>query len=269
MDKVNTIVEYLSKYKCVVFDFDETISQSHLAGIYLNYIKNDLLYEEYKNIEEFVKNIKKVGNTIKLFDYVKPIVSDVENVKRLFDELKAKERIICIASYGYKGIIHHVLELLDISKDIHMIITPSNIPIEGKEWKEGSNPPPGYNKNNMLELIEKSNTLEKKDIILIDDSGDNIRNAISEGYKGICVSREHNNNIIDKLYETSDVTKIIRKKRDFMRSGIKASRKASRKTSKKASRKASKKASRKTSKKASRKASKKASRKTSKKASRK
>lgn len=132
--------------KMVVWDFDNTITRYHTSVGDIIYNVNDVV----KDNELFVKTI---------------------------DLLLDKKKQIAIASYGYKSVILLVMKSVFGHRNPfneYNVITPQDI---DSRWKEGYYPPLGFNKNNMLNLLAVRYQYQPNDIVLLDDSSQNIVNA--------------------------------------------------------------------------------------------
>ena len=153
-----------SSWKKIVFDLDCTLTNIH-----------------------FCSN-KVDSRTIETTDLDRLI--DVTYFRNFVNFLISKRVEVAIATYGKKML---ALELMNrvfpnnnpFNRD--NIITPIDISMKySVNWKECYNPPKDYNKNAMLQLLRGN--FEPFEILLIDDTLDNIVNAKKLGYDGVNVN---------------------------------------------------------------------------------
>lgn len=92
---------------------------------------------------------------------------------------------VAIASYGRKqSIVDAMVSIfgVDTPFNYYNVITPQDV---NKKWKECFMPPFGLNKNNMLQILSEAYDIEPRNILLLDDSHSNVRNALAAGFKAL------------------------------------------------------------------------------------
>lgn len=87
--------------------------------------------------------------------------------------------LVDVASFGNKIVIEKIFGGLDMSVSVY---TPQTA-----GWGDCRQPPPGKSKNNLLALIAQATDSDPSEVLLVDDSLDNVRNAITGGYKALYV----------------------------------------------------------------------------------
>lgn len=153
------IADLYNQVKLVVFDFDCTLTKKH-------------------------SNRADIAN-------IKALFTDRDLIEILIRHLRRTGRFVAIASYGYKDVILAAMD--DIFGESSPfsesnVITPIDIAnMYDIDWPEFSEPPVGspYNKNTMLKLLADDHDLEPDEVLLIDDSLQNVRNARNAGYLAI------------------------------------------------------------------------------------
>ena len=158
------------KYKIIVFDFDNTLSNMniHLAGVKLNDIDSE-------------------NKTIKINNQIKPLISiftDYNDIHKLLKSLKIHGIISCIASFGSLDNIQKITDAL-FPNIFDYIITPDNVMEETGKYvliikRHIMDPscPSLYGKNIMLQkIMDKFKIDNPSDILFIDDDSNNTQCA--------------------------------------------------------------------------------------------
>jgi len=118
-------------------------------------------------------------------------------VKNLLDAVKTKNAKVIIASYGSKQIIDDSFVSLGCREMIDGIYTPSDL--GGVDFHAIEN------KASMLEKIASDYSVEKSDIILVDDSHKNVFDAHKAGFKTVLCEFGITDEAIDKLVKLLEV----------------------------------------------------------------
>lgn len=119
------------------------------------------------------------------------IVADIDFFKNTVEHLDNLGVVQCIASYGCKNIIIHVLNRIfgnSCPIFIDNIITPATISkIHSIDWRDGHHPPHGYGKWSIMDYFINKNKLKRESVVLIDDSFENCCSAKAKGYRAKCL----------------------------------------------------------------------------------
>lgn len=155
-----------SKYKVIIFDFDNTLSNKNLF----------LLGIKLKDIDEKNKIIKINNQWINITN----IFNDYNKLSKIFIFLKKQNVKLCIASFGSLPIIIKIINIC-FPKLFDYVITPDNIDDESKQKNMiifrhiiDSSCSSLYSKNIMIKTImNKYNIKDPKNILFFDDDSNN------------------------------------------------------------------------------------------------
>lgn len=161
--------QVLSSFDLIVFDFDNTISI--ISTCYPNQLTVDEVFNRPLN----------------------QLVDDPQLFERFVRYLTNIGKSVAIASYGNKEVILTILSRIfgpTNPFNQNNVITPEDIernyPVK---WPSCYNPPKGYNKNFMLDLLaRKYNITDPSRIVLIDDSDANIQTANADNFSTVKVA---------------------------------------------------------------------------------
>lgn len=162
--------------------------------------------------------------------------------ERLFDQviidLQKYGKYVAIASYGKKEVILQTMEKLfghhnpfnqeniitpaDVSTSLSTSL-PNSLPNslstpKGRKWLECHHPPPKLNKVTMIKILQDryqqmGKNFNNDNIVLIDDTSDNVHSARNDGYYGILIPKDGCQGFNRNLHP--DLTEIIKKNKDF------------------------------------------------------
>src|SRR5581483_5861184 len=112
--------------------------------------------------------------------------------------------------YGYKSIILAVMKILGENNVFteDNVITPKDI---HPDWREGYEPPTGYNKNSMLNLLCKRYQCQPNNVLLLDDSWTNIINAKQNDFCTIHLAHGYHRYISTDLEKMDNIEDFFNK----------------------------------------------------------
>lgn len=149
----------------VVFDFDCTISNVSLCSK-----KIDLRHVQNSDLEELI---------------------DVIPFRRFVDFLVSQGISVGIATYGKKALVLEIMNRIWNQNNpftSNNVISPIDVSLQYKvNWKECYFPPKGLNKNTMIQMLQRN--IPSNQIILIDDSEENIIHAREMNYQAVLVPK--------------------------------------------------------------------------------
>ena len=170
-DIINSINKNIIYKKIIVFDFDGTLTRFNVPTELFK-IKRALNLDV---IDESLKYLIKNNGISNIFS---EFVVDSSFLK-LIQDMKSKNIRIMIMSYGYKDIIKKLLKAKGYSNLFELIITPADFNL-----KEGYDQTKNLDgKNIMLNRVRKVYGVNRDNILLVDDSYENIKRACNKGYK--------------------------------------------------------------------------------------
>lgn len=166
-DRIDSEISLFDKIKLYVWDFDCTITGIHSCG-------NELLFTE--NVD------------------LRRVIADLDLFKQVIKRLRELGKEVAIASYGRKEIILQTMKKIfgeENPFNESNVVTPQSITVTpGRRWLDCHFPPAGFDKNDMLQLLQKRyQDLKNDQIILFDDTPENVDRAISQGYLGIKIPK--------------------------------------------------------------------------------
>lgn len=162
----------LGLFRLVVFDFDNTISQISTCR------PQQLSVAEVQQIP------------------LQNIIDDPTLFRQFVSYIQSLDISVAIASFGDKEVILTILNRVYSQENnpfgLNNIITPQDISAKYNiNWSSCYEPPQGYSKNNMLELLAerfKISQNERSKILLIDDSIKNYQEARGGQYSPILIT---------------------------------------------------------------------------------
>lgn len=163
--------------KIVVFDFDGTLTRFNIPAE-LSRIKS--MFRTSKNDPFMVVDnaLKYMVKNIGLDKIYSELVID-KSFLDLINNMKNQDIRVIIMSYGYNDIIKKLLEAKGYTDLFELVITPADFNLkEGYDQTEKLD-----GKNVMLNRVSKVYGVRKENIILIDDSFENVKRACQKGYK--------------------------------------------------------------------------------------
>jgi hypothetical protein len=170
-DRIDSNLSLFDRIQLYVWDFDCTITGIHSCG-------NELLFSE--NVE------------------LRRVIADLDLFKQVIKRLRELGKEVAIASYGRKEIILQTMKKIfgdENPFNESNVVTPQSITITpGRRWLDCHLPPAGFDKNDMLQLLQKryrdnGQDFKNDQIILFDDTAENVDRAISQGYLGIKIPK--------------------------------------------------------------------------------
>ena len=159
----------LDRFQLFVWDFDCTITKVHSC-------KSKYLFGNHMDL-----NV---------------VLADPDLFRRTIVSLLWAGKDVAIASYGDKDIILQTTKKLfgdanPFNKD--NIVTPRDVSIAlGIRWLDCNYPPTGYDKNEMLRLLQErylnqGKLIENAEVVLFDDTEDNVDKALEDGYNAVLI----------------------------------------------------------------------------------
>ena len=170
-DRIDSNLSLFDKIKLYVWDFDCTITGIHSCG-------NESLFSETTDLRR--------------------VIADLDLFKQVIKRLRELGKEVAIASYGRKEIILRTMEKIfgeENPFNESNVVTPQSVTITpGRRWLDCHFPPAGFDKNDMLQLLQKryqskDQNFNNDQIILFDDTAENVDRAISQGYLGIKIPK--------------------------------------------------------------------------------
>lgn len=189
---MNSDYEDDSHIKCIIWDFDGTVTCVHTPHIDISSLKtnplNSIIADPliFRNV---ILLLYRLGYNVGIasFGYRQKIIALLNRIFMKTDAIKSDE---LLSTNNTNTEIDPIQEFIDkVYKDlIHSIRTPNSLDLQ--EWKEGYEAPLGYSKVNLLDDLRDywSSTLDNEifinsNCILLDDSIKNCLMAEMQGYK--------------------------------------------------------------------------------------
>lgn len=168
----NSTAKFLfNQIKVYVWDFDCTITKLHSCA-------NKIYFTPFAPINS--------------------VIADVDLFRQTIFDLQKYGKEVAIASYGEKNLIFETMKKIFGDQNpfsLENIVTPFDVSQQlGIKWLECHEPPPGYNKNYLLRILQerfraRGLTFNNDELLLLDDTSNNIRLARDQGYYGITIPK--------------------------------------------------------------------------------